>query len=85
GYRFQHMPKNYWVSVSPVDGRDSLVNAHAKDDKNLYKYLKGASVKDAVYLLERRGYRVHIEGAGKVSDVAFKNDEAFLVLKNEAR
>ncbi len=85
GYRFQQMPKNYWVSVSPVDGRDSLVNAHAKDDKNLYKYLKGASVKDAVYLLERRGYRVHIEGAGKVSDVAFKNDEAFLVLKNEAR
>ena len=85
GYKFQKMPPAYWVGISPVDGSDSLVRSFSKNSQNLYQYLKGSSAKDAIYLLEKRGYKVHVEGVGKVSDVAFENDDAYLTLKNIAR
>lgn len=85
GYKFQKMPNAYWVGISPVNGSDSLMRSYYKEDKNLYQYLKGSSAKDAVYLLEQRGYKVHIEGVGAVSDIVFENDNAYLTLKNSIR
>jgi cell division protein FtsI (penicillin-binding protein 3) len=71
-----------WVSVSPVSGKDSLVVMHSRATDDLASALKGASAKDAVYLLEKKGYRVQIKGVGKVSDVSFSGNWAMLLLKN---
>ena len=42
--------------------------------------LQGASVKDAVYVLEKAGYSVIVKGKGKVSDIEFVGKKAVVVL-----
>ena len=72
-----------WVSVSPVTGTDSLMAMRPHDVGNAARALKGASAKDAVYLLEKKGYFVRLQGAGRVSDVSFNGKWALVRLKND--
>lgn len=72
-----------WSGVSPLTGRDSLVTMRRQSTDNLAVTLKGASAKDAVYLLEERGYRVRLKGAGKVSGISFSGGWALVTLSNE--
>ena len=72
-----------WSAVGPSTGRDSLMVMHPRGVEDLSNALKGSSAKDAVYLLERKGYRVRLKGAGKVKDVSYSGGWALVTLGNE--
>ena len=72
-----------WTGVGPLSGMDSVMVMRPRNMSDLGRSLKGAAAKDAVYLLEKRGYRVRLRGAGKVSGVSFEGDLATVTLTNE--
>ena len=82
GYKI-HPVMSAWAGVGPVTGRDSLMAMHPRNTEHPAVALKGASAKDAVYLLEKKGYRVRLKGAGKVSDVSLSGGWAWVTLSNE--
>lgn len=82
GYRIQYPTMAQWVGVMPATGRDSLLVMRDKSRLPLETMLQGASAKDAVYLLEQKGYKVTLKGAGKVSSVSFQGKWAVVTLKN---
>ncbi|MBO4282464.1 MAG: penicillin-binding protein 2 [Bacteroidales bacterium] len=82
GYRIQYPTKTPWVGVMPATGRDSLLVMRGKHEASLERLLLGASAKDAVYLLERQGYKVRLKGAGKVSGISCQGKWAIVTLKN---
>ncbi|MCR5190455.1 MAG: hypothetical protein K6C07_03500 [Bacteroidales bacterium] len=82
GYRIRPV-MSVWSSVSPSTGRDSLMVMHPRGVGDLANALKGSSAKDAVYLLERKGYRVRLKGAGRVRDVSYSGGWALVTLGNE--
>ena len=85
GYVMKNPELGTWVGVCPVNGKDSLVKVVHSNPKDLYHYLIGASAKDAVFLLEKKGYSVQLSGVGRVSDIEFNGKKAKVVLKNESK
>jgi len=72
-----------WVQVQQ-EGKEGKLKFEKKIISKQYiaNQLKGATAKDAVYLLEKTGYKVIIKGVGKVSTISFSNNIAFVELKN---
>jgi cell division protein FtsI (penicillin-binding protein 3) len=71
-------PSNY---IAATRDADSTIVFRAKDLKtNLAAAIRQATAKDAVHILERRGYKVQIRGVGKVSDIAIQGKTATVYL-----
>ncbi|MBP5395452.1 MAG: hypothetical protein J6Y34_00420 [Bacteroidales bacterium] len=72
-----------WVGVQPLNGRDSTMVMQPRQVSDISRSLKGASARDAVYWLEKEGYRVRIRGAGRVGRIDFSGSWAVVTLTNE--
>lgn len=83
GYRLHYSTTERWVSVQPVNGEDNRLTTKAKSKNDLYALLKGATAKDALYLLEKKGYRVRLHGVGKVGEIRFSAQTADVYLTND--
>lgn len=83
GYRLRYSTTERWVAVQPVSGEDSVMTTRAKPKSDLYARLRGATAKDAVYLLEKEGYKVRLHGVGKVGDIRFSGKTADVYMKRE--
>lgn len=83
GYKTKYPRSQHWVQVVQEDQENKLI-FEKKDIKkqNIASQLRGATAKDAVYLLEKLGYKVVLQGVGKVNRVSFSDNEVMVELKN---
>lgn len=83
GYNINNVKKNDWGEVQQLEKGGNLKFNKKNIKKDfLANQLRGANAKDAVYLLEKNGYNVHLQGIGKVSSIVFSGDLAIIELKN---
>ena len=71
--------ENQYVGISKND-KDEIVFTPRKIKNYSISELRQASVKDAVYLLEKAGYTVQIKGKGKVNDIQIIGNKAIVFL-----
>ena len=71
--------ENQYVGISKND-KDEIVFTPRKIKNHSISELRQASVKDAVYILEKAGYTVQIKGKGKVNDIQIVGKKAIVIL-----
>ena len=75
---------NQHGDYSVVENTDNnkVIFKDAQTGKDRLPYLMGANAKDAVYILEKRGYHPIVKGRGKVSNISFNGKTAYIYLNN---
>lgn len=83
GYKAKYDQAKDWVQVQQ-EGKEGKLSFQKKNISKQYiaNQLYGATAKDAVFLLEKSGYKVVLKGVGKVSNISFSNNTAIVELKN---
>jgi len=83
GYTTDYKVKKDWIQVNLLEDK-GVLSAKKRNVKkeNITSQLIGATIKDAVFLLEKLEYRVVPKGVGKVSRITLVDKTAYVELKN---
>ena len=83
GYTTDYKVKKDWIQVKLLED-EGVLSAKKRNVKkeNITTQLIGATIKDAVFLLEKLEYRVVPKGVGKVSRITLVDKTAYVELKN---
>lgn len=71
-----------YATVSTPGANKVEFNAATGNGKNKWPSVYGGNAKDAVYILEKQGYKTIVKGRGKVNKVSFDGKTAYIYLSN---
>jgi cell division protein FtsI/penicillin-binding protein 2 len=82
GVDFTSVPRCDFVTMGKDNSQINLTSCDMQG-KNWRDWLIGASAKDAVYILEKKGYQTNVKECGKVKRILFDGKKATVILNND--